>query len=349
MSAFVDFGPKTTKAPSRKELRTALLAFNKKSAATALGILLLDYLILIGGIAAVALSTPWWVKTTSAIVIGLQIARLFIIGHDACHQSFTEHRFLNKFLGRIAFLPSLTPYKFWEIGHNLAHHSFTNLRGRDYVWTPYSRQEFLELSSGRQNLERFYRSGYGHWLYYFVELWWKRLYFTKPIENGKNRLISFGDSLLVTIFATFWIGGLYIAALSTEQNPILIVTMGFGLPFLIWNGLMGFVIYVHHTDPEVNWYADSTQWAKAQTHLTATIHVQFPSWFGSALHNIMEHPAHHLDMTIPLYRLQAAQRRLDELVPNQIVKRKFTLARYFSCIKTCKLYNFETNQWEPFP
>jgi acyl-lipid omega-6 desaturase (Delta-12 desaturase) len=76
------------------------------------------------------------------MVAALWIARLFVIGHDACHGSYTPNKTLNKWIGRIAFLPSLTPYSLWEIGHNLAHHGFTNLKGRDYVWTPYSPSEF---------------------------------------------------------------------------------------------------------------------------------------------------------------------------------------------------------------
>ena len=67
----------------------------------------------------------------------LWIARLFVIGHDACHGSYTPSKVLNGWIGRIAFLPSLTPFSLWDVGHNLAHHGFTNLKGRDYVWTPY--------------------------------------------------------------------------------------------------------------------------------------------------------------------------------------------------------------------
>ena len=79
-------------------------------------------------------------RYSPSLVAALWIARLFVIGHDACHGSYTPNKTLNKWIGRIAFLPSLTPYSLWEIGHNLAHHGFTNLKGRDYVWTPFSPQ-----------------------------------------------------------------------------------------------------------------------------------------------------------------------------------------------------------------
>ena len=95
-------------------------------------------------IASLLFVEAWWVKVFASLVAALWIARLFVIGHDACHGSYTPNKTLNKWIGRIAFLPSLTPYSLWEIGHNLAHHGFTNLKGRDYVWTPYSPSEFAK-------------------------------------------------------------------------------------------------------------------------------------------------------------------------------------------------------------
>ena len=67
---------------------------------------------------------------------GLVSGLLFIIGHDACHQSFTPSSLLNRLLGRIAFLPSYHLFCCWELAHNRIHHSFTNCKEVDYVWTP---------------------------------------------------------------------------------------------------------------------------------------------------------------------------------------------------------------------
>ena len=338
----------TATLPSRKELRTALLAFSEKSTATALRLIAVDYALFFAGIVLVAAPTHWLVKLAASLLVWVQIARLFIIGHDACHQSLTASRSLNKWLGRLVFLPSLTPFKLWELGHNIAHHGFTNLRGKDYVWAPFSPTEFAQLPRARQWLERYYRSGSGHWLYYLIELWWKKLFFPSRREVGGSRSFFIGDCLAVSVFGVAWVGTLIAAAYLTQQSAWLLVALGFVLPFVMWNGLMGFVIYVHHTDPQVCWYQDGKAWAKAQPHLTATIHVQFPRYIGAVLHNIMDHPAHHLDMTIPLYQLQAAQKHLDVLVPGQILKRPFTWGRYWACTRTCKLFDYEAGLWVPF-
>jgi hypothetical protein len=52
----------------------------------------------------------------------LLIVALFVIGHDACHQSYTSSRFLNHVVGRIAFLPALHSFSLWDREHNHRHH-----------------------------------------------------------------------------------------------------------------------------------------------------------------------------------------------------------------------------------
>src|ERR1700749_3878124 len=168
----------------------------------------LDWLVLGVAIGSLLVVESWWVRVFASLIAALWIARLFVIGHDACHGSYTPNKTLNKWIGRIAFLPSLTPYSLWEIGHHLAHHGFTNLKGRDYVWTPFSPTEFKDLPGVRRLLERVYRSGFGQGVYYMVEMWWKKLYFPGRKHVSSKRKSYTWDSLLVTAFAAVWVGGL---------------------------------------------------------------------------------------------------------------------------------------------
>jgi acyl-lipid omega-6 desaturase (Delta-12 desaturase) len=333
--------------PSLKTLRTALVRFSEKNTAIALRLVMGDYVLFGLGLALVASPTHWVVKVLGSVLIWVQMARLFIIGHDACHHALTPNRELNKWLGRLVFLATLTPLRLWEVGHNMAHHGFTNLRGRDFVWAPFTPQEFARLPLARQWLERYHRSGSGHWLYYLREIWWKKLSFPNKSQGG-GRGVFVVAGLVVSAFALLWIGGLVLAARATGQSALLLVALGFLLPFLCCSGPMGFFIYIHHIDPDVSWHDDAAAWADAQPHLTATINVVFPSWIGAALHHIMEHPAHHLDMNIPLYQLKAAQRELQTLALGAVIQRRFTLAWYRRCAATCKLYDFEANKWVQF-
>ena len=137
------FAPVVVALPSRKELRAALLLFSEKNTLVALRLIAVDYALFFAGLALVIAPAHWLLTLVASLLMWIQIARLFIIGHDACHQSLTANRMLNKWLGRLVFLPSLTPFKLWELGHNMAHHGFTNLRGKDYVWAPFSTEEFV--------------------------------------------------------------------------------------------------------------------------------------------------------------------------------------------------------------
>src|SRR5262245_31645228 len=64
--------------------------------------------------ALVAYPDAWWARVALALLNGLAVGMLFIVGHDACHGSLTPKSGVNKWLGRLAFLPSLHPFAAWE-------------------------------------------------------------------------------------------------------------------------------------------------------------------------------------------------------------------------------------------
>ena len=103
-------------------------------------------------------------------------------------------------VGRLVFLPTLTTFSLWHVGHNVAHHGFANLKGRDQVWVPYSPEEFAALPKWRQRMERIYRSVWGFGLYYLVELWWNKLMFPSRKHVGARRKEFIVDSVLAVAF-----------------------------------------------------------------------------------------------------------------------------------------------------
>jgi omega-6 fatty acid desaturase (delta-12 desaturase) len=145
-----------------------------------------------------------------------------------------------------------------------------------------------------------------------------------------------------------WIGGLVFIASRTGQSALWLVAVGFGVPFLVWNGLIGFVVYVHHTHEGVSWYTDKTRWAAAQPFVSTTVHLSFRWGVGGLLHHIMEHTAHHVDMGVPLYRLKEAQRLLEHKLPGQIIVQPFSWRWYAATARRCKLWSYEANCWTGF-
>ena len=131
--------------PHRREIRQWLAHLSTPSTARALVLVLVDLALFAAGLSAVVLLRAAWAKLAAGVAAGLVIGRLFILGHDACHQSLTRHRGLNRWIGRLVFLPSLSPYSLWEVGHNVVHHGYTNLRGVDFVWQPATLAEYRAM------------------------------------------------------------------------------------------------------------------------------------------------------------------------------------------------------------
>ena len=334
--------------PHRKIIRGWLEPMTQSQTTRAVALLIFDAMLWVGLIASTVSVESIFFKVLLGVVAGFVTGRIFILGHDACHHSFTPHRELNKILGRIAFLPSLTPYSLWDVGHNVVHHGQTNLKGFDFVWEPLSKEEYDALSPARKLLEKIYRSGFGPGVYYFIEIWWKREFFPNSKNMPAKRPIFLKDNLLVSGFAIIWISLLVVAAIATQQSIIVSIITGFLVPFLFWNVMIGFVVYVHHTHTKVAWYDKKSEWLRAQPFVSTTVHLTFPLGWGYLMHQIMEHTAHHVDASIPLYTLRSAQNKLEEILPGRIISQRFTFKWYFETAKRCKLYDFANKAWLDF-
>jgi omega-6 fatty acid desaturase (delta-12 desaturase) len=284
-------------------------------------------------------------KLIGSVLITAGMLRLFMVGHDACHGSLFAGRTLNSVIGRIAFLPSMTAFSLWDVGHNVAHHGFNNLKGRDQVWTPYSKEEFDHLPRQRQIMERIYRCGLGCGLYYFRELWWKKLYFATRKEIGSARLKYKLDSALVSVGAVAWTGTVVLVAVRTHQPLWLLALTAMVIPFVLWNTIMGFVVFVQHTHPSIAWFQKRQEWQHARAYLTATATVHLPFGVDRLMHGIMEHNAHHLDPRISMFALRRAQRQVQERAPDSVVSYRLGWRSYRDCVRRCKLYDYANHTW----
>ena len=82
--------------------------------------------------------------------------------------------------------------------------------------------------------------------------------------------------------------------------------------------------------------------------VSTTVHLQFPWRVGGLLHHIMEHTAHHVDMSVPLYKLKQAQKKLEDMLPGRIIIQRFSWRWYFQTARKCKLYDFTRRCWTDF-
>lgn len=111
---------------------------------------------------------------------------------------------------------------------------------------------------------------------------------------------------------------------------------------------MGFVTFQQHTHPDVVWYAHRRDWDAVSAQVENTPHIVFPWPVGALLDNIMEHTAHHLDVTIPFFNLPAAQAEIEQLFPTEVTMTRWSWRYYADCCRRCKLYDYDAHRWLGF-
>ena len=286
-----------------------------------------------------------------AILNGIFIGLLFIVGHDACHGSFTPSSALNKLLARLAFLPSLQPYTSWSYSHNGLHHGWTNLKGKDVVFVPYTLEEYRALSAGRRFLERVFRSPFGVGLMYLSQIWWKYEVFPRADHAPKDKVTFFWDRVLVASFLIVQIAVAVLISFTLEGPPWYLVLRALGLlviSYAVWFLLIAIITFQQHTNPDVPWYDNAEEWNFYRGQLHSTPHMHYPLWLHSILHNVMDHNAHHVDPLVPMYQLTTSQRSLEHACGDDIVTSLGTIRQYLRTMKVCRLYDYAKHQWTDY-
>ena len=314
-------------ATALQELRAELADYRAPSLARALVHVTLGWAAYAATFYEAVAGASLALRFASGLLAGLFTGNLFMIGHDACHGSFTPSARLNRVVGRIAFLPCYHPFSLWERSHNRVHHAFTNLKGRDYVWMPLSKAEFDALPAFRRALYRLYRTPLGMTLHYTPEIWWRWLVAPRLRESERRRPSYWLDRLLVLAFASAQAMVIAAAGGRTLLDGALACAFGVVLPWLVFSWLIGFVIYFNHTHPAVPWFADRREWSTFGGMVTGGVRLRFPSWTLVFASRIMDHVAHHVDPRIPLVRLREAQDRVEELLPGQVVVQPWDVPR----------------------
>lgn len=303
------------------------------------------YATMVGAVA----SLPLYANIACAVLNGIMIGMIFIIGHDCAHRAFVPGRRLNWWLGRLAFIPSAHSISLWDVVHNRTHHGRTNLKGVDYVWAPMSKSEYDSCSPFRRLVERVYRGPFGPVVYYYPQFWLSRLLLPLAADSRPDWRRHLPDSLFVLVA----LGGtvaLVLALghwLAPQRSPWLTLALGWVLPFAVWNYLMAFSIYIQHTHPRAPWFDDEAGWSFYDGNIRGTTHVDFPK-FCLLLRDVHAHPAHHALPSIPIYNLPDAEAKLLNRFGRDVVRYTLTPAAYRDVYTACKLYDFRNHRWTDF-
>ncbi|HEV3417922.1 MAG TPA: fatty acid desaturase [Pirellulales bacterium] len=338
-----------SKGPNAGDVRAKMPSeVGNRSTAHGLVLFSVALALYLGAVVAGAAAPGWPLKLVFSLANAFFLAILFVIGHDACHSALTPSARLNAILGRIAFLPAWHPYAGWEHAHNHIHHAWTNLQHRDYAWAPLSKESYDRLPAWRRAMVRLYRTPLGLAAYYFFDVYLRRMIFPTRQFRGRMNMPRFvGDCLLVAAFIAAQTAFLIFAPRWFGSPSSVVESLFFGqwLPFLIWNWLIAFLIYLHHTHPRIPWFDDQQEWTFYKGQIQGTAHVQFPGPINWIIHNIMEHTAHHADPRIPLYHLAEAQESLNRAFSDDVVEHKFSWRSFRYVLSVCQLYDYRAHRW----
>ena len=325
-------------------LRQERLSFSKRDIARPIGIFVVT-LVVYGMLILAALASPLWASVVLVPVSGVLVSMLFVIGHDACHQSLTSSGLLNHVIGRIAFLPSLHAFSLWGRQHNQRHHRFNNIRYLDCYWVPMSPDEFAKASPARRWLYQLYRHPIGAGFYYLFEIWPQQMIIARRAVLGEVRPVHVADSLLVWAFLAADVAALATVGSWFDKSAAISITIGLLLSFVIFTAFLSVATLLHHTHPAVPWYSTLKDWQDDDGTISGTAHVEMPWYIQNTFLFIMEHTAHHYAPGVPFYNLDGMQRRMNE---QGVLSYRITLKQFLAVCQACKLFNYEERHWLNF-
>ena len=290
-------------------------------------------------------------RTVSLSVVPMMIGALFVLGHDAAHNSLTPYSWLNRLLARLVLLPAWHPYTSWVYAHNTLHHGGTNLRGKHPDFVPLTKEEYDQLPRWRQLLERVYRSPLGPGCSYFVGFYCGYILLPPKEHRPPQRRQFEWDRLLVLAFFGLQVLGMYLLACRMSGlfwPPLPYALSQVLFSWFLWVQFMGFVSFIQHTHPRLAWYDNAKEWSFYHVQLKSSTHVVFPYPIERMMNNIMDHAAHHIDPAIPLYHLPQSQRLLEESCEEHAAVTPWPPRQYLELCRVCKLYDFERHCWTDF-
>lgn len=279
------------------------------------------------------------------VPIALVISGLFIVAHDAAHGSLFSNKRLNSVIGHIAMLPSWHIYEGWVLGHNRVHHAYTVRRDYDFVWQPYTVEEYQALSPLRQLRHRFEWSWLGAGAYYLREVWWNKMIVGTPparwvraIRRDRNIVIGFVATAAGVLAWAGW------AQSGDALGAAWMVLRVLVLPFLGFSYIIGSFVHVHHIQPDIRWW-NRREWTKFKGQMEGTTVLHAPVGLDFFIHWIMIHIPHHVDQRIPMYHLELAADALREAYPDVVHDAPLRFRDFVANTRRCKLYDYDRGQW----
>ncbi|DBA83141.1 TPA: hypothetical protein ACH3X2_006665 [Trebouxia sp. C0005] len=259
---------------------------------------------IVTGLAVAAYSAnTWWAWPLYWLAQGTMFWALFVVGHDCGHQSFSNSRKLNDFVGNITHSSILVPYHGWRVSHR-THHQHHGHVENDESWHPVSKK----LYDSMDPMARIGRLTFPISMLAFP-------FYLKSRSPGKTGshydpscdLFVPAEAPLVETSNRFMLGMVtLLAGFTVALGPLAMFNLYF-MPYWINVMWLDAVTYLHHHGPEdeekIPWYRGE-EWSYLRGGLS-TIDRDY-GIFNKIHHDIGTHVLHHLFPQMPHYNLEEA-------------------------------------------
>jgi linoleoyl-CoA desaturase len=244
-----------------------------------------------------------WMIIGLFVIMGVGMAGVgFSIMHDANHGSYSKNQKVNKALSFTMYLLGGSPLN-WQIQHNVLHHTFTNITGKDEdidapIW-------LLRFSphSPHYKIQK-YQHLYAWFFYSLITIMWS---ITKDFqqlsryeEMGllKTKNTSFNKEIGKLIFAKIMYYSIFVVApLLLVDASWWVILIGYVSMHLVCGVIISVVFQLAHVVPEMNFPMPDEKgnmeddWAIHQLKTTANFarENKILSWFVGGLNHQIEH------------------------------------------------------------
>lgn len=288
-----------------QDLRNAIPAHCwKKDTARSMAHLALDVAIVVGIAVGAYAVNSWALWPLYWFAQGTMFWALFVIGHDCGHQSFSNNKALNDFVGNITHASIMVPYHGWRISHR-THHANHGHVENDESWYPMRESIYTKLD----NMAKIGRLTLPWAMFAYPFYLWRR----SPGKEGSHYdpscdLFTPQERNLVLTTNAFMLGMVAVLGACTWWLGPMAVLKLYVVPYWLNVVWLDVVTYLHHHGPsdeneKMPWYRGE-EWSYLRGGLS-TIDRDY-GIFNKIHHDIGTHVIHHLFPQIPHYNLTEA-------------------------------------------
>lgn len=250
-------------------------------------------------------ANQWWLWPLYWAAQGTMFWALFVVGHDCGHQSFSNSRTLNDFVGNIVHSTILVPYHGWRISHR-THHANHGHVENDHSWHPINKDTFDNM----EPMARIGRLSLPWALFAYPFYLWAGSpgHAGSHYDPNNTNLFAPSEKNMVLTSNAFMIAMLGVIGAATYALGFGAVFSLYWVPYWMFVVWLDVVTYLHHhgssdENEKMPWYRGE-EWSYLRGGLT-TIDRDY-GIFNKIHHDIGTHVVHHLFPQIPHYNLEEA-------------------------------------------